>query len=407
MKSYEKIMNVTLLPDYFFPLFSGAEIHVYNLAQQLQKRGLNVSILTRNVPKLFKKRGTLRVYGFPSVFGKYHWYMGNYYLPLFDPLFSLTPILKKQLFKNSIVHAHGPIILSIAAHKKFYNFPLLLSVHDYWPICFQRSLFLPNGKVCDLVENCNQCLSPYMGQLTCLSKEIVYFNRLLLEKVDRFIAVSRFVKSSLIKSGIPAKKIDVVHNWIDLEGIRMNTQSIPEKKENIALFVGQVSKQKGIHVAISAMSHIARELSDFKLRVVGSGSLVEILKKRVEREGLSGVVSFLGRVNRETLFNEYRNAKLFICPSIWPDPCPTVILEAMAFKLPIIASNVGGIPELVNHGYTGFLFPRGDDKTLSEYVLKLLSDDVLCRRLGEKSQSAVKSFDINLQIPKIIKLYSE
>ena len=175
MKAYEKIMNITLVPDYFFPLFFGAEIHVYNLAQQLQKRGLNVTILTRNVPKLFKKRGTLRVYGFPSLFGRYHWYMGNYYLPLFDPLLSLTPILKKELFKNSIVHAHGPIILSIAAHKKFYNFPLLLSVHDYWPICFQRSLFLPNGKVCDLMENCNQCLSPYMGQLTCLSKKIIYF----------------------------------------------------------------------------------------------------------------------------------------------------------------------------------------------------------------------------------------
>ncbi|GAJ23681.1 unnamed protein product, partial [marine sediment metagenome] len=100
-----------------------------------------------------------------------------------------------------------------------------------------------------------------------------------------------------------------------------------------------------------------------------------------------------GKVSRETLLNEYRTAKLFICPSIWPDPCPTVILEAMAFKLPVIASDVGGIPELVKHGFNGFLFPAGDDKALSEYVLTLLSDDDLCRRSGENCHSAVKSYD--------------
>jgi len=118
-------------------------------------------------------------------------------------------------------------------------------------------------------------------------------------------------------------------------------------------------------------------------------------------------VSFLGRVDRNTLINEYGKAKILIFPSIWPEPCLTVILEAMALKLPIIASNIGGIPELITHGVNGLLFPTKDTETLSEYILKLLCDDELRKRLGENAYFTARSLDINEQIPQIIRVYNK
>jgi len=401
-----KKLNIALIPDYFFPTTFGAEMHVYNLAKQLYQRNISVSILTRNVPHLVRKKGNLQVYGFPSLFGSYHWYMKGYYLPLFDPLLSFIPLLKRGLFKKSIVHAHGPIVLSLAAYNKLSNFPLLLSVHDYWPVCFQRSLLLSDNKICNLNANCNKCLSTHMGNFSGLSKIIYFENKILLERIEKFIAVSHFVKNMLSRGGIPAKKIVVLHNWVDMKKIEAYHKDLPEKRENIGLFVGQISKQKGAHIAVEAMSKVVKDMPDFKFRVIGSGPLVSTLRRKVEKDGLSCSISLLGKVDSETLFEEYRRAKLFLCPSIWPDPCPTVVLEAMAFKLPIVASNIGGIPEMVKHGYNGFLFSPGNTDTLAEYVSKLISDEELCRRLGENSYSKVRSFDINSQVSKLIDLYS-
>jgi len=204
-------MNVTLIPDTFFPLFSGAEMHVYALAKQLIKRGVNVRILTRNVPELRRKIDNLTINGFPSMFGSYHKYMRGYWLPLFDPLLSLMPIFYGDFFKKSIIHAHGPIALSIIPHKIRSSFPFILTIHDFWPICFQRGL-LSRNVFCNLEKDCCKCLSLYMGKLSYFANIIMRMNALLIKSVDKFIAVSHFVKDMLIKGGIPAKKIDVVYN---------------------------------------------------------------------------------------------------------------------------------------------------------------------------------------------------
>ncbi|MCW4015246.1 MAG: glycosyltransferase family 4 protein [Candidatus Bathyarchaeota archaeon] len=400
-------LNITLVPDYFFPMSLGAEIHVYNLARKLKQRNIPVSILTRNVPQLNKTKDNLHVSGFPSLFGQYHWYMKGYYLPLFDPFLALIPILKRSLFNKSIIHAHGPIGLSIAAHKKCSNFPLLLSVHDYWPICFQRSLLLSDESVCNLTTKCSTCLSMDIGQLSTISKLVSSANTVLIENFDKFIAVSHFVKTMLVKGGIPGKKIEVIHNWINLQKLEPYLKNIPANREKTVLYVGQVSKLKGTHLAVEAMTQLTKEIPDLKFRVIGSGPLLSTLRKKVKKNGLFHSICFLGTVNKETLFNEYRKAKLFVCPSLWPDPCPTVVLEAMAFKLPVIASNIGGIPEMVNHGFNGFLFPAGDTAALAESVSKLVTNDELCSRFGENSYLAVKSFDINSQLSKLLSLYSE
>lgn len=380
-------------------------MHVRTLAKRLKDKGLDVNILTRNIPGLSHSVEGTTVHGFPSMFGVYHSYV-IHSVPMFDPALVLSPLLKRHLFKDSIIHAHGHIAISLIPPKKLMHYPLILTVHDYWPVCFHTGLILPNKNLCKTDNNCIKCLSPYMGKLSYIAQMMAKVTSSLLVNVDQFVAVSSFVKDMLVHGGVPSDRIEVIHNWIDDDKIRWATEYLPEKTEKSVLYVGKLTKYKGIDVLIDAVSQIAQEVPDFQLRIVGSGPLKDICEKKVRKMGLSKNIHFLGSVDEKTLYQEYRNAALFVCPSTWPEPCATVLLEAMAFKLPIVASEIGGIPELVQDRKNGLLFRPRDSDSLAKCVLKLINDDQLCRVYGSRGKSLVEEkFSIKVQIPKLMKLY--
>lgn len=398
------VMKVTLIPNTYYPKMGGAEIHVRTLAKYLKDNGVTVNILTRNIPGLSHSVEGVAVHGFPSLFGVYHSYM-IHSVPLVDPALILSPFIKQCLFKDSIIHAHGHIATSLVPTKKLMRYPLVLTVHDYWPVCFHTGLVLPNKKICNLDNNCIKCLSPYMGKLSYLAQIMAKVTSLSLVNVDKFVAVSSFVKDMLVQGGIPSDRIEVIYNWINTDKIRWMTECTPKKSKSV-LYVGKLTKYKGIDVLIDAASRIAKEVPDFQLRVVGTGPLRDVCEAKVRKMNLCKNIRFLGKVDEKTLYQEYRNAMLFVCPSTWPEPCATVLLEAMAYRLPIVASEVGGIPEIVQDMKNGLLFRPRDSYSLEKCVLKLINDENLCRVFGSKGRSLVEEkFSIKVQIPKLMKVY--
>lgn len=149
----------------------------------------------------------------------------------------------------------------------------------------------------------------------------------------------------------------------------------------IILFVGRIEKRKGADVL---MTSIPRVLSEYpNCEFVFAGRVADELKSEVM--AISSTVKFLGIRPREELIEWYQNASVFVAPSIW-DNSPNTIYEAMACGTPVIASCVGGIPELVDEGMTGLLVPPSDSNALSGAIIKLLDNEIRRKEMGRRGR---------------------
>ncbi|MCS7254450.1 MAG: glycosyltransferase [Armatimonadota bacterium] len=157
------------------------------------------------------------------------------------------------------------------------------------------------------------------------------------------------------------------------------------RERGALLFVGRLVPKKGVDVLLRAL---ARLRGKAKCVVVGDGPMRQKLEMLARQLKLCGCVTFVGSVRHADVAKYYARAAALIVPSVIAsngdrDGLPNVILEAAASSLPIIASNISGIPEFVEDGESGLLFPAGDDEALAEAIGKVLSDDKLARKLAE------------------------
>lgn len=157
------------------------------------------------------------------------------------------------------------------------------------------------------------------------------------------------------------------------------------------LFVGGLDSAhyfKGLHVLLNALALM--DTRDFELLIVGDGNLRKMYEETVERLNLKSVVTFLGAVSDEDLPKVYREADIFVFPSVdASEAFGLVVLEAMASGLPVIASNLPGVRTLVREGETGLLFTRGNVQELKQALLKLLEDKNLREQFGRRARLVV------------------
>ena len=144
------------------------------------------------------------------------------------------------------------------------------------------------------------------------------------------------------------------------------------------LFVGRLVERKGVHILIRALARV-REHVDATLTVIGDGPRAASLEAEARRVGVDAFVRFAGRVDEEVLGDAYRTSDLFILPAVVDGKGDTeglgvVLLEALEFGLPLIASDVGGIPDIVQHGETGLLVPPGDAGALADAIVRVVED---------------------------------
>ena len=239
---------------------------------------------------------------------------------------------------------------------------------------------------------------------------------------DGLFAVSEYVKQGMLKRApFSQGKIRVVQNAIDpgeLKGSGLSTmQGIPCDCIRM-LYVGRIVEEKGLHHVVRAMALLKRRgrIGDLQLMVVGpSGGFgqkiqsgyMEFVRTLIDREGLSQKVHFFGNVGRDLLFQAYRSSDFLVVPSSWGDPCPTVVIEGMAFNKPVIAFRDGGIPEQVVEGVTGFLVEVGDVEALAD-KLELLCDDTKLRSvLGHRGAIRAESrFSFNVVANDLTSIYA-
>jgi glycosyltransferase involved in cell wall biosynthesis len=188
----------------------------------------------------------------------------------------------------------------------------------------------------------------------------------------------------------------------DIEPDLLDTRERSGSGEIKLLSVGRIAPVKGLHVLLDALAHVRRCCPplEVRLRIVGHNAVPEYeaqLRSQVVLHNLEDWVSFVPPKRAgEELMAEYRSADIFVCPSIH-EGTPKTIPEAMTKGLPIIATRVGGIPELVRDGYSGVLVPPGDPIALADALIRVSSDPRLRRALGNGSIERARALTLELQ----------
>ena len=209
----------------------------------------------------------------------------------------------------------------------------------------------------------------------------VLANRWLLKRCDHVTAVGRFVKQALVDNeGIEASRVEVIHNGIDPESFPpVNTQARAQARRELGVgddcpLVMQVARLHSVKdhaTAVRAFAQVIKRLPDARLCLVGDGALREELEALVRELEVQDRVLFTGvRADVKRLLPA---ADLFMLSSL-SEGISVTLLEAMSVGLAIVATRVGGNPEVVEHGVTGLLSDRRDDNALAQNILALLSD---------------------------------
>ncbi len=312
-------------------------------------------------------------------------------------------------FKPDIIHIHNiyhhisPSILSVARRFKI---PVVMHLHDYKLICPNHTLFV-NGKNCDSCRghkyfNCvkKRCLKNSFFASFLVAIEMYIHHRVLKiyeKNISLFIAPSEHMRRTCLDFGwdkIAKDKFVVVYNSYSPELI--GAQANFESEEDYLLYFGRLGAEKGIDTLLNAISATGE-----KLKIVGSGE--EEAKLKLKAESLKLKVEFLGYKSGEELRLLISGAKAIVMPSIWQENMPLSLLEAMSLGKTVIASRIGGFPEIIENEFNGFLFDPGNFRDLASKINALKNYDL--NLIGAQAKDRVKDLSPENNLNEILGIY--
>jgi len=225
-----------------------------------------------------------------------------------------------------------------------------------------------------------------------------------LLKYDRIIVHGEILRNILIKSGVLDKRIEVIPMGSFSFFRNLTPKNSISEERNTILFFGSIRKYKGLEYLIKATPFISKELPDLKVIIAGFGDLSrfsELLTDKTRFEIHNRLIP------DEMVAKLFYRAQLLILPYIEASQSGPLHI-AYAFKKPVVATNVGSIPEIVEHGKTGLLVPPKDEKALAEAIITLLKDDKLREEMGENAyKKSIEELSWDKIANKLIEVYKE
>ena len=214
-------------------------------------------------------------------------------------------------------------------------------------------------------------------------------------RIDRYIALTQFAARQLGNDRIPAEKIRIKPNFVPDRGYGQG-------QGGFALYVGRLSSEKGLETILAAdrLGHLP-----IPVHIAGDGPLLAEIERACARQGSRLV--HLGRLPRSEVVEQMKRAAALLVPSLWYEGFPMVIVEALSCGLPIIASRIGGLPEMVQDGHSGLLFEPGDPSALLQALRNFVSDTsgIEAKRQASRDQfdrhyTEQKNYEILVEIYK-------
>ena len=395
-------MKVLLINNCHWPR-GGAETVYFNTAQLLRENGHEVVFLSftddKNIQtgekEYFVKRS--------GVIKKLTSYISNG-----EAARIIEEVVEKE--KPDIAHAHllwGGITASIIPVLHKHEIPIVHTAHDYRMVCPAYTFRNGCGEVCEKCKGgkfmeCfkGRCSKGSVVQSALMTVEMYYRNKKWhpAKELDGIIYVSKFAKYKHEElDPLFARTMNtVLYNFTK---VGEDYPSV-EKDGGYYLYYGRLSHEKGIATLVEAFSGHP----ELKLKVVGTGPKEDELRQKNYPN-----VEFLGYKTGEELYNIVRNAQFVCVPSEWYENNPMTVVEAYSMGVPVIGARIGGIPEIVDEGKTGFLFESGNVESLEKAVEQSLA--VGAEEYGAMKKNALafakEHFDRLTYADKLVKFYKE
>jgi len=307
-------------------------------------------------------------------------------------------------FQPEIMHVHNwfPMLSpSIIMEAGQAGVPTVQTLHNFRIICANAMLYR-NGAVCTdcvgkafpvdgIVHGCYRCSRT--GSAIVMAAYA--FHRLVRtwNSINLFIAVSDFEREILVRGGVPAERIVVKPNFVGLDTWKPQRDS-----EDVALFVGRLSPEKGIRTLLFAWK--SGKLP-YRLKIIGDGPMAE--EVRAYAATVTNV-EYSGLLSQEAVYREMARAKFLVFPSEWYETFGRTVIEAFSQGTPVLAADLGAVRELVEEGVTGYKFPPGDVDALIAGVLRFSAGKdyetmrLNCRRLFLSRFTAGTNYELLMEI---------
>ena len=397
-----------LLINKFHYRRGGAETYYFDLGEILEKRGHEIHYFSMaddlnektNDEKYFVKHQ--EYVGAKNIIEKMKAFLTTVYS--FEAKQKLEQMIME--IQPDIIHInnyHRQLSCSIFDAIKKYKIPIVMTAHDATNICPQIYM---NYK-----EMCTECSNG--KYYYCLKKKCVknslsmsfagmiegYISkyRKVYEKIDYLISPSRYLAKIYVNDGFDQNKLVVLHNAKKVEII---DRSVWENRD-YGIFFGRLSKEKGILTLLEAISKV----KVCSVYIVGDGPEKKEIVRFINDRDMQKKVKIIGYKTGKELNELIARAKFAILPSETPENCPYGVIEAFANGVPVIGSNLGGIPELIDNGVTGWIFNAGDSDSLAKILCKAEKDAE--KMYDNCLKKAQKEYSMDYYCDQIEKLYNK
>jgi Glycosyltransferase len=400
-------MKILHINKYFY-LKGGPENYLFRLAELFEEKGHNVAFFSmqhdQNVPSKWNQYFVKNIdYNNKySLWGKIKVFSNTLYS--FEARDKLLKLIDN--FKPDIAHLHNyhhqltPSIIHALDKRRI---PVVAKLPDYKMICPSYSM-LNHGKICELCRdrkyyNCvlTKCHKNSFSKSLLATVESYLHHRYLksYKNIKCYICPSNFLLNKFKQMGFKGNLMQL-SNYVDTNEYEPNYNI----NTNKIIYWGRLSVDKGVKTLIEAMKG-----SNLQLVVVGEGPIKEDLENMVRTMQMKNI-HFKGYLKGKELQSVIKDSLFAVLPSEWYENNPNSVLEAFALGKPVIGSRIGGIPELVKDGETGYTFEPGNAGDLSDKMMMLLSDDTTRNAMGQNARKLVEAkFNPEKHYQELMEIY--
>ena len=312
-------------------------------------------------------------------------------------------------FKPDIVHLNNfqrQLSASIIEPCIKRHIPIVFTAHDAQAVCPAITMMDKNKNVCNKClggkyKNCikNSCIKDSKLKSLLGSVEGNYYRNfnIYTKKINCIITPSEFLRKVFISDGISKEKIKAIHNFVD-----MKEYDITSELGDYALFVGRISKEKGIMNLLKAFKNV-----NGTLYIAGDGPEKDEVTKFIKENKMGKKVKLLGFINKQEVIDYVRSCRFVVLPSICNENCPYSIIEAITLGKPVVASAVGGIPELVIDNVNGFTYKYDDVDELIRKMNFMFENDDIIVKFSQDAKIKSNEYSVENYYKELLNIYNK
>lgn len=370
-------LNILVLCMYMYPPHAGgAEIQAYYVSNKLVEDGNDVHVISTGPTKQVENQDkTLFKQSF--VRHKLRRFPGN--LAYVLKMFLLAYLLRNEVDVVQVHIADMPMVPAFLL-SKIANKPYVVTCHGSDIRILQRNTF------------------------------VKFFWEIMLKNASKVVSISKEIKDILVNEyGLPSQSIKIITNGYDEEWVKRHLveTSNSASRENLSLvFVGSLRKVKDPLNLIEVFKIVSERVKNVNLQIVGEGPLRQAVERKIEEYGLQDRVTLHGEVTHQRALEILASSAIYVLTSV-EEAQSISLIEAMALGKPVVATSVGGVPEIVLDGMNGLLTPPRLPGRMAQLIEQLLRDPALAENLGKAAAASVKDFSWNNIALEYLNIYRQ